>query len=565
MRTCSCQIRERNGIREVNEIPKEFTATVTPFGHINSEVKSGVEADAIVKQYFDESIYSFYFFDGEKLENYFDAIQATMIKQSIFNISQISLLTSVLKRLEVLEKEAQKRIGKGAPDLQKKLEEEQGIEDEIIDCEKKMHREKEDEQTAYDKVKAIQAQINLVKPGEDLLKRKESILNEIAGYKKALESLDNDRSAFIRRYMTLLPLYPDVHKVIELIESKFERGEIPPHFDKEIIQRMIDGKEKNCPICAREVNQEMVVHLEHLLEQISVSTSTSNLLSSIRSTLFSIKDEVLQYPVKRDELQQKRQEIIRKKNDAQKRLEEVKGLLGNETTSIENKGPTVASLTEKMKPYERDMGFHHDQAIRFEERINTKKQELENLKKEIESLQEKAKTNVKLQKEFQLYSELRNQFSRVRDSITGRMRAEIERHTTEIFMNMATKQHTFGRVSIDDEYHITVYDNEGIPMTPNLSDTETMSLAYAFTLAIHKASGKNCPLVIDSPLGKTSDENRKNMTSTLLEISRNKQLIMCFTPDEYSENIHDILENVDKRELKLGEDETTIETGLVVE
>ena len=239
--------------------------------------------------------------------------------------------------------------------------------------------------------------------------------------------------------------------------------------------------------------------------------------------------------------------------------------MGNDTTPIVEKGLTVASLTEKMAPFEKDMQFHHDQAVIFEERKKTKKQELEDLNKEIHELQEKAKTNDHLQKEYELYSALKNHFTRVRDIITGRMRAEIERHTTDIFMSMSTKQHTFGRVSIDDEYHITVYSDEGIPMTPNLSDTETMSLAYAFTLAIHKASGKNCPLVIDSPLGKTSDNNRKNMTAALLEISRNKQLIMCFTPDEYSENIHDILKDVDIRELKLGADETTIETGLVVD
>ena len=564
-RTHACQVRDRNGVRYVNENPTSFVATITPFGKTNSDSRVGAEAAAIVKQYFDESIYSFYFFDGENLKNYFDAEQAAMIKQSIYNISQISLLEQVLKRIQVLENEAQKKIGKGAPELQKKMEEKQAIDDEILDYEKKVLTEKEDEKTASDKAESIRQQINLVKPGEDLLKRKEGILDEIAQYKKDAEDLDKERSAFIRAYMTILPVYPQVVKVINLIEKKEKNNELPPSIDKVVVQRLIDGEETTCPVCAQEVNEDAIIHLQHLLEQLTVSTSTSNRLMEIKSQLYEIRDEAQQYPIKRDALQQKRQELERKKKDAQKRLDEVKSLLGNETAQVDAKGPSVASLTEKLLSAEKDAQFHHDQIVRFEDRISSKQRDSERLGKEIETLQAKAKTNDLLQKEYDQYSELRKQFIRVRDNITGRMRAEIERYTTDIFMNMSTKQRTFGRVSIDDEYHITVYNTLGNPMTPNLSDTETMSLAYAFTLAIHQASGKNCPLVIDSPLGKTSDNNRQNMTSVLLDISQNKQLIMCFTPDEYSDNIKDILKDVDKRELKLGEDETTIETGLVVE
>ena len=99
-------------------------------------------------------------------------------------------------------------------------------------------------------------------------------------------------------------------------------------------------------------------------------------------------------------------------------------------------------------------------------------------------------------------------------------------------------------------------------MTGSLSATEQMALAYAFTLAIHGASGRNCPLVIDSPLGRVSDENREKMAAALLEVSRKKQIIMLFTPDEYSDNVRSIYERyVGIRNLILNDDETFIEGG----
>ena len=87
-----------------------------------------------------------------------------------------------------------------------------------------------------------------------------------------------------------------------------------------------------------------------------------------------------------------------------------------------------------------------------------------------------------------------------------------------------------------------------------------MALAYAYTLAIHKASGKNCPLVIDSPLGRVSDDNRENMAKVLKDISKDKQIIMLFTPDEYSSAVQRIYKDIAiVRELKLSSDESVVE------
>jgi DNA sulfur modification protein DndD len=109
-------------------------------------------------------------------------------------------------------------------------------------------------------------------------------------------------------------------------------------------------------------------------------------------------------------------------------------------------------------------------------------------------------------------------------------------------------------------YDISVYNKEGTEMTGSLSATEQMALAYAFTLAIHNASGKNCPLVIDSPLGRVSDKNRENMAEALRDVSKTKQIIMLFTPDEYSDEVRTIYDGVATvKELVLSDDENYVE------
>lgn len=126
-RTQKCQIRERHGIKDTIALPGEFSATITPFKRSNSDVKTDGEAAMLVKQYFDEDIYNFYFFDGENLKYYFEPQQASLIKGSIYNISQIVLLENVIARIGVLQKDAQKKIGKGFPDLEQKMKEAQDL------------------------------------------------------------------------------------------------------------------------------------------------------------------------------------------------------------------------------------------------------------------------------------------------------------------------------------------------------------------------------------------------------------------------------------------------------
>ena len=165
-----------------------------------------------------------------------------------------------------------------------------------------------------------------------------------------------------------------------------------------------------------------------------------------------------------------------------------------------------------------------------------------------------------IRKQLEVIDMLHGQFTKIKNQIMDEMKAEIEKTTWTIFDSMIWKKQTFGRIEIDDSYDIAVYNTDGIEMTGSLNATEQMALTYAFTLAIHRASGKNCPLVIDSPLGRVSDDNRENMARALQEVSRDKQIIMLFTPDEYSAAVRRMYDAAaEVRELSLSEDESYVE------
>jgi len=60
-------------------------------------------------------------------------------------------------------------------------------------------------------------------------------------------------------------------------------------------------------------------------------------------------------------------------------------------------------------------------------------------------------------------------------------------------------------------------------------------------LALHKTSGFDSPIIIDTPVARISDQSRTNFANVLCEVSTYKQTILLFTPDEYSTNIRECI------------------------
>ena len=168
-----------------------------------------------------------------------------------------------------------------------------------------------------------------------------------------------------------------------------------------------------------------------------------------------------------------------------------------------------------------------------------------------------------LEKQVALLYEITSDFKTIQQKIMLVVKDEIERSTWNMFDAMIWKKHTFKSLSIDDNYEISVKNMNNKEIMGSLSATEYMALAYSFTLAIHEASGKNCPLVVDSPLGRVSDENREKMANELLKVAKDKQIIMLFTPDEYSKEVRNVYEGnaASIREFNLNDDESEVEGG----
>ena len=124
------------------------------------------------------------------------------------------------------------------------------------------------------------------------------------------------------------------------------------------------------------------------------------------------------------------------------------------------------------------------------------------------------------------------------------VRGKMQDRTMEYFSELIWKHGVYDHITLDDKYQLDLIHRDGYSCVGSCSAAERSLLALAFTLALHEVSGFNALLFIDTPVARVSSDNRINFAEVLKKVSREKQLIMTFTPDEYSENVRKIFEPI---------------------
>ena len=393
---------------------------------------------------------------------------------------------------------------------------------------------------------------------EPLQREKKSLERE----EKALEQEEAknkaEQTAIIKEYLVLLTMYPRLKRIHRYISAKKEAGKLPPSIDRNQILELLHHKEQPCPLCHSHLTEEAILHLEEILKDNKISSATSNFLSCMISPLEVYLDRAREYMTQRDAW---RNRVIA----TQKRKAENKAQLEENNRKLDAYGGDAGTANVALWNKERDqakgeINNYNTEIAGHKAMIAVKSAEIAKLDKELSVYEKQSAIQEKQREELNVLKKIGDGFTRVRDAIVNETKKEMQEQTWKTFSSMIWKKNTFGSISIDDQYNVAVYNKDGHVMTDSTGATEAMALAYAFTLSVHQVSGKNCPLVIDSPLGRVSDENRVRMARALLEVAKDKQIIMLFTPDEFSKEVSDMYDKeATIRTLRLSADESVVE------
>lgn len=510
---------------------------------------------AYLNRFLPQSIREYFFFDGEQLNNYFSDRRVGVMEKAVHSISQIDYVTRMKERTSNVANNLMKKAKKDSPnldgltsDIQKKEKEMRAFEEGVSEDERDIVRLSE----ALDEIEESLRGL----PEVDELERKRDALRSRRGAlgENALEALE-EYCVFARNRYIDFAFYEAAKGALESIKGMERDNQLPPAIDVGLLKSMLS--EHMCKVCKRPLSEEEEKHIAALLELHRVGTETANILAGVRSELSYLVARVERYP-------KDRKAAMNRLDDAQRRLEENERAL-REVEEAYNRCPDpekVKHWVAERKRLEEELENKRKSKVKRETYLMLYGNTIKKKRDEYERM----KMKCGLGDAMQIAGDFGLRAARILEEVEKEAIAEtremIEGQTEQFFKELVWKDSKCDHIELDSSYRISLYDKHGFSCAATCSAAERALLALSFTLAMHSVSGFDSPLFIDTPIARASGDNRANFARTLAEVSRKKQIILTFTPDEYSESIAQVFDPIAASHLRLELDESEREVSM---
>lgn len=508
----------------------KFQVTITPESG-NTQILEGELATGLVDAYLPKKIKQYFFFDGEQLYNYFGKSQdITHVKDSIHEIAQINVVTHSREHLEATISEKQREIAKLNPATEKLQQDLESLKASKLIKENDIEALKAQVSEADDTIDELNAKIAGMESVAEDDRNYKRINGQIDDLEYHKEELERDFSSLIRKYYVLLMFYGVNKRTADFIEDKESKGYLPPEINKDLVAKSIETHE--CAICHQHLMEDRIAELENLLKKFAVTTSVSNKLMEIKNDVSHACRDALRYEKDREALFK----AIRKTDEDIKELEDEAERLYKKISGC--------SCAEDIQDW-----MDQREELKTSRQVNNQKigsysKECEDLEKRIELKQAQIdqatsgeKRCAELREQLIFTNEACRVLKEIESEVISEVRNKMEKETFDIFSKLIWKTNTYGRIELSSDYRLRLFHVHGDSCLGSCSAAERELLALAFTLALHKVSHHDSLLFIDTPVGRVSDENRECFAKSLISVSHDKQLILAFTPSEYSSEI----------------------------
>ncbi|MCL2156442.1 MAG: AAA family ATPase [Methanobrevibacter sp.] len=535
----------KNGTSRGDAILETFVTT-------DGQTERASDPEWEVTKFVPGPISDFYFFDGERLDNYF---KSSNIEHEIFILSHIDLLEDMEDRLKTKYKDYNTSATKFSTEIEE-------LERELEKKEKDLEEKNEEKENFERQIQIAKTRIN--KLDEDLrgvpnIKMLESTRNSLKTskdkYEKMISKKNTELNELLIKNAPQIFLYSLIDDIIKDIERKIKNNELPTPIDEKELEKSL--KMNLCRICGRKLNNESVEFIKKSLEEYNISSEESKILT--REMLPDLK--VFQNNVKN---------YIMLKNNIKKDFKDFK-------MDLERINEEYAENEEKYKKYDdENIKLKYEERKELEDSLEQDNQDFGENKRAIKSLMKKIKNKKEeldkamegnkktkiFNRKKNLCTDALNVISETKKSIMEDTRLMVEKDTNTNFFNLTWKKHTFSKISVNKDYSLElIHKKTGKNAIHSASAAEKELLVLSFTLGIHKISGFDSPLLIDTPLARVSGKHRENFSEIFLKVSNNKQIILILTPDEYSDDVKEVFadETIQKSIIGINLDETESE------
>lgn len=494
------------------------------------------DPEYVLNRLIPESIEEYFFFDGERLNDYFRATSGEKIREAVFKISQLGLLENAIEHLENKKKDFVTRAGKLGSKAQEITEELDEDEKLLKEYKKELDSLKEQKEEAQKKEDEYSEKLRTssIPNVRELEKERVEIEEELDKLEERIKELEKDKFDYLIKTAPSIFAYDPIIKTKKLIGRGKEAGDIPPDYKKNFLEKLL---EKGECICGTDISKENRCrkNVEKLLRECDDISNISGELTEGYANLRSIIDDLKDFRKKQISYGKRIKELEEDRKRKSERLKKISEKIGG--SDIEQ----IKRWEHKLTEYKEIKNDLIEEIAERKYYIEEKERRINKLNRLFDEELKKQERHKKLRKILTFCDKSLDALKKIKDEIMEDVRKEIEEKTKTQFLDLIWKKETYSDVKIDEDYHISVLDQYRMEGRGTLSAGERQALALSFIAALNGVSGFDVPIIIDTPLGRMSKEPKKNIASNLPNYFQGKQVTLLVTDEEYTPEIRNKL------------------------
>lgn len=513
------------------ELDREDRLTVTVISS-NPAVPALVTPDPEdwLKKHLPSRFKQFILFDGEQMYKFFDVNVKGAVENAVREIAKIDYFNQVMDSTQELNTRLKKKLaslsGNQAEKIQAELSEKERLLSALISDLRTVR-------SAKDQCKLERAQLEEeLKSKDDLLKTLEENRSLNQRFSKLQEDQGELRtklsrtlfSAGVSAILLSRVRYPLEKQIIDA-QAK---GRYPADYSAKALQILLD--EKKC-ICGSHLGEDGdgAKLIAGLIKTSIEAGDVGNELKQIEIGIKVSEARVAGNKERYEELKSDLKNISQEMSTISKRIADLmpglQGVHGVQSDLID-KQRRVMELNREHTDYIRNETLLANQ-------IETLRVAIEGLKSRFANAVSKSSEALILTKKVQFLDKVISEGTGFADQVIANVREKLQDRITEQFRRVKNCQDF--TVSVTGDFEVIVTDGRG--RSPSLAEGQKMSLAYMFSIALREVVGLSYPLIVDTPLGRVGEENRKVLADALINLGTwpdGHQIIMLMHDGEYT-------------------------------
>ncbi|MBE9045603.1 AAA family ATPase [Pleurocapsales cyanobacterium LEGE 10410] len=470
----------------------------------------------------------FFFFDGEKIQEYSNITQTQETRKAIESILGIPEIVNLKKDTGNVVKKFEDKIKQAESD---------NVELQQINI--KLFQQNHEIATKRDQLQTVIEEYNQENKILDDINERANQIKELKDKLDKIKELNIEQQSLIEQ---IEQVNRDIAKVLENASIPMMRKFVKEMADDlqtktltntrisisvDQLRELLKADTCVCGNCIREKEYNFISQQLKNIEEAGIITEENSRIESLRIDLNRISKykvpDIEGLLLKRDGFEDDIEENKQVIEDFKK---ETKGVSETETDEIWRKiGQQEQSLRETDRKIER---------LRNE--IESLEKQQNELKRQRSELLNSDRQTLILNKQSQLAQGLYKAAEELIDWYTENCQQTIEHEASRLHHLVTNKQDEYEGVILRNGYNLRVKQINGDIVNPeSLSEGEKEALVFAFIAGLNLASGKAAPLMMDTPFGKLDGIHQENIVKSLPQIP--SQVILLATDRDLPDHL----------------------------